>query len=267
MSQPVVEVHDEKLLKIGTDAGVEFCQLMAKEQAPCEGIVAITIKRPDPVLNLVVHAEVPEEGIDEKIQCVVDFYTQHKVAWTWVMNPLTRPANLAEHLERHDFAYLEEYPSMYFDLSKVLPQRPLKKFDIREANTKDQLREWIKPINEGFPSSDHGEGFHEVNALLPRGPGTSLRQLMILYKNQTVCAGTLYLHPKAAMIYNIATCHAARRRGFGTALTLHMMRLAKSLGYKDCFLDSSTSGFKLYHDLGFRVYAINKVYALKSLIK
>lgn len=262
-----IELRDENILKIGNDTGVTFCRLMAREQAPCEGVVAITINRPDPVLNLVVHANFEEQDADEKIKAILDFYKQRYVAWTWVVGPATRPVNLPQHLERHGFAYLEEYPSFYLDLTKPITARRLDKFDIREAGPEDQLREWIKPISEGFPSSDRGEGFREVNADLPHGKGTSLRHFMIYLRNQVVAAGTLYVGSEAVMIHNVATKTSVRKQGFGTALTLYAMLEAKRLGFKHCFLDSTTSGFNLYRHLGYKVFAANQVYALKSLIR
>lgn len=262
-----IENRDENILKIGNDASVTFCRLMARETLPTEGVVAITINRPDPVLNLVVHADFAEQEADEKIKAVLDFYKQRYVAWTWVIGPATRPLNLSQHLERNGFAYLEEYPSLYFDLNKPIPGRRLDKFDIREAGPEDQLREWIKPIAEGFPSSDRGEGFREVNADLPHGKGTSLRHFMIYLRSQIVAAGTLYLGTEAAMIHNVATKTAVRKQGFGTALTIYAMMEAKRLGFRHCFLDSSTSGFNLYRNLGYKVFAANQVYALKSLIR
>lgn len=262
-----LEVRDEKLITMGVMGGVEFCRMMARELAPADGVVGITIKRPDPVLNLVVHTDIEEKDADQKIKTVVDFYQKNAVAWTWVINPISKPDNLARYLEQNNFAYLEEYPSLYYDLSKRIPEKIFNKYDIREAKPEDQLREWIKPISEGFPSSDKGEGFREVNAGLPHGPGTSLRQIMIFDRNQVVTAGTLFLNKEAAMIYNIATRTSARRKGLGTILTVYMMQEAKRLGYQHCFLDSTTSGFNLYHNLGFKVYANNKVYALKSLIR
>ncbi len=262
-----IELQDENIIKIGNDAGVTFCRLMAREVVQTEGVLAITINRPDPVLNLVVHADFPESQVDEKIKAVLDFYKHRYVAWTWVVGPATRPTNLPQYLERHGFAYLEEYPSLYFDLTKPIPGRRLEKFDIREAGPNDTLREWIKPISEGFPSSDRGEGFREVNAELPHGKGTSLRHFMIYLRGQIVAAGTLYAGTEAAMVQNVATKTAVRKQGFGTALTVYAMQEAKRLGYKHCFLDSTTSGFNLYHNLGYRVFAANQVYALKSLIR
>lgn len=262
-----VEVQDPEIIRLGINSGVKFCSLMAVEKLDCEGVVAITTRRPDPVLNLVVHSEIEEKDADEKIKKVIEFYRQYRVAWTWVVDPLTRPTTLPNYLEDNGFAYLEQYPSLYFDLTKPLPQKPLGKLEIREAAPDDPLLEWAQPISIGFPSGDKGVGFREINANLPHGKGTPLRQLMAYYRNQIASAGTLYIGDDAVMIHNIATKTAYRKQGFGTALTLYAMQEAKRLGFKHCFLDSTTLGFNLYRNLGFKVYALSKVYALKIMIR
>lgn len=62
------------------------------------------------------------------------------------------------------------------------------------------------------------------------------------------------------MIHNVATKTDFKKRGLGTTLTLHMMRIAKDMGFKHCCLDSSEEAFSLYNKIGFKVYCTTLIY-------
>ena len=63
------------------------------------------------------------------------------------------------------------------------------------------------------------------------------------------------------MLHNLATKTAYTKRGFGAALTLHMMQYAKEMGIQHFFLDSSVDGVSIYKKIGFRVYSTTVVYS------
>ncbi|HRE31346.1 MAG TPA: GNAT family N-acetyltransferase, partial [Candidatus Berkiella sp.] len=66
------------------------------------------------------------------------------------------------------------------------------------------------------------------------------------------------------MIHNIATKKSALRRGYGTTLTRHIMNVAKQLGFRNCFLKCSDSGYNIYRRCGFRIYGVNHYYVKKQ---
>jgi len=65
------------------------------------------------------------------------------------------------------------------------------------------------------------------------------------------------------MLHNLATKIAYTKRGFGTALTLHMMQCAKEMGIQHFFLDSSADGVSIYQKIGFKVYSTTIVYSME----
>ena len=85
--------------------------------------------------------------------------------------------------------------------------------------------------------------------------------MIIELQNEPAAAGTLFMSENSVMLHNLATKTQFQRRGIGTALVIHQMAIAKQLGFKHCFLDSSEKAFGLYQNLGFEVYGATKVYS------
>lgn len=261
---PIIEIHNKEILQIGHAAEIAFCKAMATDELQCEGLVAVTIGLKDPILNVVIDTQVNEKTIQQKIAQVFEFFKQHDVAWTWIVDPLVQPTNLIHYLEQHGLTSLDQFPSLYFDLTKPFPENPPLRFDIREAPQEDDLSAWITPVAESFPTSDQGEGFRKLAAKLPHGVGTPFRHYMAYQDNNIAAAGTLFVGTDSVMIHNLATKPGARNQGLATALTLHAMQEGKRLGYQHCFLDSSTSGLNLYRRIGFQIYCVNQIYGSRE---
>ena len=88
-----------------------------------------------------------------------------------------------------------------------------------------------------------------------------LRHFVGYHDGNIVSSGTLFISHGSVMLHNLATKTAYTNRGFGTALTLHMMKCAKEIGIQHFFLDSSADGVSIYKKIGFKVYATTIVYS------
>ncbi len=253
---------DKNIIQLGLAAEIAFCRAMATDCFERDGILAITIGLHDPILNLVVDAQLSEEELDENIQQVIAFFKQHNVIWNWVVGPLSKPATLTKHLEQHGLVWQERFPGMHFDFLQNIPDSSIEYFKIIEVPAIEDLSVWSEALAEGFPTADNATGYLQVNANLPYGTGAALRHYVGYYKKQVVSSVTLFISDEAVMIHNLATKTAFLKRGFGTAMTLHAMREAKKLRRQHCFLDASASGASLYKRIGFQPYCYYDVYGL-----
>lgn len=260
---PNIEINNTVITQLGVEATICFYQAMAAHQLQCPGVKAVVADLIDPILNLVVNANLVENEIQEKIETVFDFYQRHQAEWFWQVGPLSTPSTLPQHLIQRGLSLLEDCPALYFNLTQDLPMLPTSDLVIREVAAEDELLEWVRPLREAFPSSDKAEGFRKLNARLPHGPGTAFRHYVGYRQDHPVCAGTLFITENACMIHNIATRPNCRKRGYGSAMTLHAMQAAKDLHILHCYLDSSPIGMGVYKKIGFKVYAHNQLYGVK----
>lgn len=261
-----IEINNNDILKMGIAASIDFFCLLATRQLQFPGMVAFATGIDSPVLNSVIDTQLKDEQMYEAIKAVKDFFKPYDVPWTWQVSPLSRPANLVDVLEQHGFSLLEQSPGMYCDLTNSLPKINNEDLFIQEVPVNDNLRDWIGPIDEGFPSEkpQDGETYRKLNVALMKKVGKTLRHYVAYFQDEPVSSATLYLGQQATMLHNIATKTAFLKRGFGTALTLHMMHRAKQLGYNHCFLDASEDGFGVYRKLGFKIFCINQFYCQEN---
>lgn len=246
---------------IGLEASIAFVRAMSLKQLPSDEVVAVITDLQDPLLNVVIHTETIESNLNVRIDQVFQFYQQHNVPWFWIVGPLSTPNTLSQHLIKRGMELIEQFPSMYFDLQNDLFITTHPDFVIREAESNDELYEWVKPLREAFPSSDGAEGYRQLNAKLAHGPSAAFRHYIGYFQNEPVCSGTLFVSENAVMIHNIGTKPMHRYRGYGTAITLRAMQDAKKLGIRHCFLDASESGMTVYQRIGFRIYANSQLFS------
>lgn len=260
MSKLIVELQDKIITEIGVDAIIDFYRTMAIDQLQIPGLNAFVTGADSSSLNVVMDTRKKGEFSSEIINLITDFFKKHQVPWGWF---ITAKASAGD-IKKHGFNLLYETPGMYFDLSNALPKIE-NGIDIKEAL--DDLREWIEPLLEGFPSEsgDNDDVYRKLNAELLLKGEKKLRHFTIYSNNESACSGTLFLSNDSVMLHNLATKNKFRKRRLGAALTLYMMSEAKKLGYKHCFLDSSDEGFNLYRRLGFQIYCITEVYNRGSI--
>jgi hypothetical protein len=255
MSKFVIEVKNQEIIEIGVDAIMDFYRTIAIDQLQLPGLNAFATGADSSSLNVVIDTRKNGGFSSEIINPITDFFKKHQVPWGWF---ITAKAS-ADDIEKYGFNLLYETPGMYFDLSNVLPVIE-NGVGIKEAC--DDLRGWIEPLLEGFPneSGENDDIYRKLNAELLLKGEKKLKHFTIYSNNEAACSGTLFLSDDSVMLHNLATKNKFRKRRLGTALALHMMSEAKRLGYKHCFLDSSSEGFNLYHRLGFKIYCTTLIY-------
>lgn len=264
-----IEINDPYITSIGDRAGIAFNNLISTKQLQLDNVNASITGVSSAFLNIVIDTIGDRKKLDKKtINTVIDFFTSNNVPWVWI-TPSYMPSS---YLLEHGFTLSESYPCMYFDLSNTItPIENMQYFIIKELVSGNDLSEWIIPINECFSEmhekcNTQDDLYQKINAnLLTSDPG-KLRHFVIYYDKQIAGAATLFLYNNSVVLNNIAVRTHLQRKGIGKALTLHMMHIAKKLGFKHCLLDASDSGYKLYRQLGFKIYDVKDAYKKIGLL-
>jgi GNAT superfamily N-acetyltransferase len=181
------------------------------------------------------------------------------MAW-WVM-PNSRPADLAERLVAHGFALWGHDLGMAADLA-ALPQMVSvpSGVTIERVLTDAALDDWIRAFGAGFGVP---EAALAAYARLPRGvpPAESLfRYYLARAAGEPVGTALWFPAREAAVVDEIATIQAMRRRGVATAITHAVLQDARAAGYGTAVLVASPAGTHLYRRLGFQSYGQRRIY-------
>ena len=72
--------------------------------------------------------------------------------------------------------------------------------------------------------------------------------------DRPVACAELFAGEGVAALHHLVTLPAVRRQGIGTAMTLHVLRAARSLGYRVVVLTASPEGIGVYRRIGFQEY-------------
>lgn len=255
MTSIVVELKNEVITQIGVESIIDFYRTIAIDRLHFPGLNVFATGVDSSSLNVVLDSKESTELNAQTIDAITKFFANHHVPWGWFITTISKTSDI----EKYGFNLLYETPGMYFDLSNKLPNIAV---DVEISEARGDLKEWIKPLQDGFPSSDNGEAYRKLNAELLQKGEQKLRHFTAYSKKQAASSATLFLSDDSVMLHNLATKNKFRQRGMGSALIVYLMNEAKKAGYKHCFLDASAEGFNLYSKLGFKVYCVTSVCTL-----
>jgi ribosomal protein S18 acetylase RimI-like enzyme len=256
MADLSVEITDLVIVQKGIDATIEFYATLASDTLKQTEIQAFVTGSDSPFLNVILDARKnPNVSLDQ-FEFVRNYFSFHAVPWSW----FAISAGQNDALQQYGLSLVDRSPAMYFDLTKPISENSFDGFFVDEADENNDLKDWIIPIRDGFPSDDNGEGYRQLNAKLLNQGERKLKHFIARYHGNIVSAATLFIYHDSVMIHNLATKKSYLRRGFATQLSSYLLLYAKKQGYKHCFLDSSVDGFGVYKNLGFKICYFTFIY-------
>jgi ribosomal protein S18 acetylase RimI-like enzyme len=121
------------------------------------------------------------------------------------------------------------------------------------------LRRWMDVW--GFDMADDiKQQITDVYAQLGFDPDRPLRHYVGLLHGEPVSVAAIFEGAGVASVQHVVTPPAYRRRGFGAAMTVHVMREAQKRGYRYVVLTASPDGINIYRRLGFQEYCTMSTY-------
>jgi GNAT superfamily N-acetyltransferase len=202
---------------------------------------------------------------DDAIEDTIGLFDGRPFVW-WV-GPDDEPADLSARLSRRGIVFLDDIPGMAMDLADLSvvaqPTAPMG-FTIEPVLDATALAAFHAVLSHGFPEGWTDEAATAVIAAgtLRRAEATGHREPNGLptrwlgsIDGRPVTTTRLHTGAGVAGIYAVVTVDDARRRGYGAAITRHVLLAARNAGFRIAVLQASVAGRGLYERLGFREYA------------
>jgi len=184
--------------------------------------------------NAVLERDLSDGGRRSALAAMEDAYRAAGVTSyaAWVHESDT--AMIVE-LERRGYAWSEVTRAMAISLDDLVAPAPT--VELREPSWPEYW-DFLQLVD--VPSG-----------LLSGVDATRLDVVMATVDGTNVATGLSFDHHGDCGIFNVATLPWARRRGFGTALTAHLLHAARRRGCTTASLQSTPAAERLYTALGF----------------
>ena len=172
---------------------------------------------------------------------------------TWYVSPLSRPADLPSTLER---------AGVHHDADRPIRARSLA--DLPDAELPDGVtphrvdgpvrhEQWMEGSARGFGMDPVVAGaMRRLADVVGFAPDAPWQRFVALDGDRPVGTSGLMVGAGVAGVYNVSTVPEARRRGIGSAMTVHAMRHAAQAGLELVVLGAAAGAEGIYRRLGFR---------------
>jgi GNAT superfamily N-acetyltransferase len=208
---------------------------------------------PHSLFNSVILAghdvDATETALDLSAECV----SEVGIPVLWRVGPAANTEGLRVRLEGAGLQSGEPQPAMLADLDD-LPRGPaIDDLVIETAMSPDDRRTWGKLTIAAFEMEESlGEAMGHCEATIPpRIFGDQPRYTAYL-NGEPVAVSSLVMTGGLAGVYAVATLPHARKRGIGTAMTLHAMAEGRRRGATMATLQATPMGRPVYESIGFR---------------
>ncbi|HKD11030.1 MAG TPA: GNAT family N-acetyltransferase [Thermoanaerobaculia bacterium] len=223
-----------------------------------EGLTLADSGLPCDAFNVVCRARLTVEAAVERARKTVAYFASAGRAFSWWVGPADTPADLPELLRRAGLSEAGSERLLALDLEVDLDLQSSGKppaipdFEIRPVASRADLRNYALVTASAAGRDPNIARFYELAAAsLLRSD--SPRRLFAGYVGGVPVATAEWTAARgAAGLYNVATEPAHRRKGIGSALTIHALRAARAEGETLAILQAAPAAERLYARLGFR---------------
>ncbi len=215
-------------------------------------VTVVRSEIPSDTFNYILDAHFTSENALKRVAHVLELYRSAQLPFSWWLAEGDTPKELESVLMAQGLKFKEGNIGMYLDLDLFTPPTKLAPMQFVRAMKTSELRDFSRVI---VAVGEDPKAFDQLYSKIPPilyGQGSNLKMTIGYAEGVPVGIGILLLHANVAGLYYIATVPAEQKKGYGTAMMVHLLERAKARGFHRAVLQASTAGINLYQRLGFQ---------------
>ncbi len=189
----------------------------------------------------------------DRIEAIIELFDHAGVSSSWWLDERSTPSGLTEALLRAGYASPSEATAaMMLDLRSLPIMKPTSQVELVYVTDRREMAEAQALSMRGFGTRPRKARILASHLASLADPDTGIRTVVARHMDQPVATATAVVIGSTVGLYGIATLPAARGMGFGRAVTVEVLRDARSRGVRHAVLESTPMARPLYESLGFR---------------
>jgi ribosomal protein S18 acetylase RimI-like enzyme len=200
----------------------------------------------------VTNFDISNDFSERHIINVMNYFSGKNLPFIWLVSDFQNPEPLIEILTYYGFSFTGSQPGMALDLNlDYLILNPPSDLSFSRVKSEEDLKIFAELTCKGFELPQN----LCYTFLLGYPLNNPLFNMFIgYYEQEPVCVGLVAYMNGVASIHNITTLPESRKKGFGTAITLKLLREAKKNKNNFVTLHSSDIAHNIYRGIGFMDY-------------
>jgi GNAT superfamily N-acetyltransferase len=220
---------------------------------------------PCDTFNFICRARMARDHAEARGRAAVDYFRQAQRPFSWWVGPADHPSNLGDVLVEIGLDRAESELAMAADLHELRIEESPRELRIVRVVSERQLRAFASVTAANWtPPDARVVRFYELAAPAVLDEDSPLWLFVAFLGDEPVATAELTVGGGVVGLYNISTRSAFRRRGFGTALTLHPLLAAREQGHRMAVLQAAPAGVSIYERVGFRPFGNVTEYKLPA---
>lgn len=217
-----------------------------------------------PVYNSIIayHGAVSEEALVD-IRTIAEHYRIRRIPFTWLSWSHDANADdLTKALEENGLSKVDDITGMSLSLIDWSHEAPaIPGFVIKPIRTASEMfyfRDIVPPVFR--LDGEAGDVLVQICEAAAFGENPKYRHYVGFLNGEPAAVATAVHEGDTIGIYNVATLDAYRRKGLGSALTVHALREGQAAGGRLAVLLASKLGANVYRAIGFKEETAIEVY-------
>jgi GNAT superfamily N-acetyltransferase len=208
---------------------------------------------PCDTFNMVCRARLDDASAQARVRGAVAHFREARRPFSWWVGPADRPRALGALLEDAGLAPAERELAMAMELSALTADEPAPAaLSIVRVRTPAALADFAAVMADNWtPPDPDVPRFYAEGAAALLAPECPQRLYVGHAEGTPVAAVEATIAGSLVGLFNVATRTAWRRRGFGSAMTVHALREARTEGVRTAVLQASADGAHVYARIGF----------------